>query len=195
MTVRETHGLMLLATLVIATTSTTVAQDGWRPVPALTPPNLADAQRGTEQNPNNRISIRQPGPDTADFPDSAFTVPPGDMYLETSINYQRPSGLPKHEYFTATLLRLGLFEGLELRINTPKPHCSGHHQRHGHWLRACYPWHQAALVGCRRIPSHPCCGRHRPDHRSHRLHSFSPGNLGAGRLSQPRPHVARGVRI
>jgi hypothetical protein len=54
-----------------------------------------------------------------DLPDSAFTVPPGVVYVETSISYESSKGRRVRDYFTNTLIRAGLWEDFELRISSP----------------------------------------------------------------------------
>lgn len=68
---------------------------------------------------SSQPDITEPGPDSADLPDSAFAVPPGVVYVETSFTYARSKGLPVRDYFTPTLVRIGLWEDLELRIASP----------------------------------------------------------------------------
>jgi hypothetical protein len=63
--------------------------------------------------------ISEPGPDSADLPDSAFAVPPGVVYVETSFSYTSTKGPRVRDYFTNTLIRAGLWEDFELRISTP----------------------------------------------------------------------------
>jgi len=63
-------------------------------------------------------SMRDPGPDTPDFPDSAFTVKPGVVYVETSMAYLSAKRPTTREYATPTLLRVGVTEKLELRFST-----------------------------------------------------------------------------
>jgi hypothetical protein len=81
---------------------------------------------GMASDPGQGPDISEPGPDSADFPDSAFAVPPGVVYIETSLSYSSTKGTPLHDYFTATLVRIGLWKDLELRIATP-----GFIQEHG----------------------------------------------------------------
>lgn len=63
-------------------------------------------------------SLRDPGPDTADFPDSAYTVKPGVVYVETSMAYLSTNRPSTREYATPTLLRFGVTEKLEFRLFT-----------------------------------------------------------------------------
>lgn len=53
-------------------------------------------------------SLEEPGPDSPDFPDSAFTVAPGVVYFETSLTYESSKGVKVRAYFTDTLIRVGL---------------------------------------------------------------------------------------
>ena len=64
-------------------------------------------------------TLREPGPDSPDFPDSAFTVPPGVVYVETSITHETSKGPRFRDYSTDTLVRVGMCENLELRISNP----------------------------------------------------------------------------
>lgn len=61
--------------------------------------------------------IRKPGPDTANFPNSPYTLPQGRMYIETSpVFLSGPSrGTPK-SYNAEFLLRFGLTDRVELRL-------------------------------------------------------------------------------
>jgi hypothetical protein len=62
-------------------------------------------------------SIRNPGPDLANFPNSAFTLPRGRAYVELSpVNLSTPnSGYPA-TFSVGYLLRYGLIDDLELRL-------------------------------------------------------------------------------
>lgn len=64
-------------------------------------------------------NIREPGPDAPDFPDSPYTVPPGIVYLETSLTLVTMDWPRLREYATATLIRIGLVEDWELRLSSP----------------------------------------------------------------------------
>jgi hypothetical protein len=79
----------------------------------------ATAEPADAEPPNIVPDITEPGPDSADLPDSAYAVPPGVAYLETSFSYTSSKGPRIRDYFTATLLRVGLCEDIELRIATP----------------------------------------------------------------------------
>ena len=78
-------------------------------------PSLTETEAPGEGGPD----ISDPGPDTADLPDSAFAVPPGVTYFETSLSYISSKGPRVRDYFTSTLIRTGLWEDFELRIATP----------------------------------------------------------------------------
>lgn len=89
----------------------------WKLIPESKSENEEEKQGGSAAP--EEADIKDPGPDTADFPDSAFTVPPGAAYLETSLTYASAKGPVLRDYFTATLIRVGLIQNLELRISTP----------------------------------------------------------------------------
>ena len=64
-----------------------------------------------------KIDIRDPDPDTANFPNGAYTVPKGRMYIETSpVSFYGPSTISPPQYNWEYLLRYGLTDNLELRI-------------------------------------------------------------------------------
>jgi len=68
--------------------------------------------RGTAE-PN----IREPGPDSFNFPNSAYVVPVGVAYLEsTPYTYRRYPHSPVITYLTPFLLRVGIFSKVELRM-------------------------------------------------------------------------------
>jgi len=62
--------------------------------------------------------IREPGPDTANFPNSPYTLPRGWIYLETSpLMYTASSqGLQTAAYNWEYLLRIGLTDRVEFRL-------------------------------------------------------------------------------
>ena len=69
--------------------------------------------RGTAE-PN----IREPGPDSFNFPNSAYAVPVGVAYLEsTPYTYRRYHNSPVITYLTPFLLRVGIFSKVELRLS------------------------------------------------------------------------------
>jgi hypothetical protein len=77
----------------------------------------ASSLRAEEHN-TNEPSIRTPGPDSANFPNSAFTLPQGRAYLELNpFNYTRrtSSGSPT-QWSAGYLLRYGLTNDFELRL-------------------------------------------------------------------------------
>lgn len=62
-------------------------------------------------------SIRNPGPDLANFPNSAFTLPRGRAYLELSpVNLSTPNSESPGTFSAGYLLRYGLIDDLELRL-------------------------------------------------------------------------------
>jgi hypothetical protein len=71
-----------------------------------------------EEHNANEASIRTPGPDLANFPNSAFTLPQGRAYIELApFNYSRrsSSGSPT-QWSAGYLLRYGLTNDFELRL-------------------------------------------------------------------------------
>jgi uncharacterized protein with beta-barrel porin domain len=64
------------------------------------------------------LTIRDPGADMANFPNSAFTLPQGGFYLEsTPFSYSAKSPLTgAATYSSPTLLRYGLVDDVELRL-------------------------------------------------------------------------------
>ncbi len=74
--------------------------------------------------PEYKADIKEPGPDSANFPNSAFTLPPGEVYIETSpITFQRNPFFNRrriqdrvNQYSMPTLIRVGLFRDFELRL-------------------------------------------------------------------------------
>ncbi len=82
-----------------------------------------------EQNPDKalknqlrrrmKVDIRDPDPDTANFPNGAYTIPKGRLYIENSpVGFYGPShnGFQGHTYQWEFLIRYGLTDNLELRI-------------------------------------------------------------------------------
>jgi hypothetical protein len=97
------------AVLCLALAPQAFAQDVWWP-------NIGF--RGPEREDLGQPSMRDPGPDTADLPDSAFTVKPGVLYVETALIHASSKESPRtREYATPTLLRYGLNDRLELRLS------------------------------------------------------------------------------
>lgn len=76
------------------------------------------------QLPGYKADIKEPGPDSANFPNSAFTLPPGEVYIETSpITFQKNPNFSRrridttvHQYSLPTLIRVGIFRDFELRF-------------------------------------------------------------------------------
>jgi hypothetical protein len=71
-----------------------------------------------EEHKSNEASISNPGPDLANFPNSAFTLPQGRAYVELApFNYSRRSanGSPT-QWNAGYLLRYGLTNDFELRL-------------------------------------------------------------------------------
>jgi hypothetical protein len=64
-----------------------------------------------------RPDIREPGPDTANFPNSPFTLPQGRAYIETSpVFISGPSRGTPPTYNAEFLIRYGLTDRVELRL-------------------------------------------------------------------------------
>jgi hypothetical protein len=62
-------------------------------------------------------SIQNPGPDLANFPNSAFTLPRGRAYVELSpVNLSTPNSGSPATLSAGYLLRYGLIDDLELRL-------------------------------------------------------------------------------
>lgn len=65
----------------------------------------------------DEYSIRNPGPDLANFPNSAFTLPHGRAYVELSpVNLNTPNTGSSGSYSAGYLLRYGVIDNLELRL-------------------------------------------------------------------------------
>ena len=63
-------------------------------------------------------NIREPGPDSANFPNSPYTLPKGMAYFETTPSVTGKGGSNPRTYTTPTLLRYGLTDDVELRLFT-----------------------------------------------------------------------------
>ena len=64
-----------------------------------------------------KVDIRDPDPDTANFPNGAYTLAKGRMYIETSpVGFYGPSRNAAAQYSWNYLLRYGLTDNLEFRI-------------------------------------------------------------------------------
>jgi hypothetical protein len=64
-----------------------------------------------------KIDIRDPDPDTANFPNGAYTLPKGRIYVETSpVGFYGASKSTPRVYQWEYLLRYGLTDNLEFRI-------------------------------------------------------------------------------
>jgi hypothetical protein len=73
-----------------------------------------------ESTSGSEPSIRTPGPDLANFPNSAFTLPQGRSYVElVPFNFSRrtPDGSPT-QFSSGYLLRYGLTNDFELRLQS-----------------------------------------------------------------------------
>ena len=69
---------------------------------------------GAFKKPN----IREPGPDSANFPNSPYTLPKGMAYFETTPSVSGKGSSNPRTYSTPTLLRYGLTDDVELRLFT-----------------------------------------------------------------------------
>jgi hypothetical protein len=64
-----------------------------------------------------KVDIRDPDPDTANFPNGAYTLPKGRVYIENSpVSFYGPSTITPPQYNWEYLLRYGLTDNLELRL-------------------------------------------------------------------------------
>ena len=71
----------------------------------------------TKEEIQKPLDIRAPGSDLANFPNSAFTLPRGGFYLETTpVAYASKSTTLAPEYNAEYLIRYGLFNWMELRL-------------------------------------------------------------------------------
>lgn len=69
------------------------------------------------RDPSPAPDISMPGPDTANFPNSPFTLPKGRGYLEVSpFNFGSQGYLASQLYSIPFLLRFGLTDNIELRL-------------------------------------------------------------------------------
>jgi len=63
-------------------------------------------------------NIRAPGPDSANFPNSPYTLPKGMVYFETTPSVAGKSSGNPRTYTTPTLIRYGLTDDVEFRLFT-----------------------------------------------------------------------------
>jgi hypothetical protein len=77
-----------------------------------------DSSSETETTEKKKsLDIRDPGPDMANYPNSAFTLPEGGFYLEsTPFNYVSDSVSSEPTYSSMFLFRYGLIDNIELRL-------------------------------------------------------------------------------
>jgi len=69
------------------------------------------------KDPDAWPNISEPGPDMGDFPNSAFTLPKGRVYVEFSpATYSTADRQSPASYFAPFLLRYGLTDAVELRL-------------------------------------------------------------------------------
>ncbi|MFI3195668.1 MAG: transporter [Methylococcaceae bacterium] len=63
------------------------------------------------------ISISNPGPDLANYPNSAFTLPEGRAYIEAApLTYNAPTATSTQQFNLGYLLRYGFTDDIELRL-------------------------------------------------------------------------------
>lgn len=75
-------------------------------------------QRYSQQRDTTKPDITNPGPDTANFPMSPYTLPQGRVYWENfPIYFDIHKNRETHTYYWPYLLRIGLTDRLELRFS------------------------------------------------------------------------------
>jgi hypothetical protein len=75
------------------------------------------AHEDVKEDIEQPLDIRAPGSDLANFPNSAFTLPRGGFYLEsTPVAYAASSSTLSAQYNWEYLVRYGLVDWLELRL-------------------------------------------------------------------------------
>lgn len=83
---------------------------------ALSPAALL-ANPESEEDATQPLDIRTPGGDLANFPNSAYTLPKGGFYLETSpLTFTASSKTQSQQFNSEYLLRYGLFDFWEIRL-------------------------------------------------------------------------------
>lgn len=76
-----------------------------------------EAERAEVLRRRSHATIMFPAPDTANFPNSAFTLPKGRAYIETSpVGFYGPSTQASPQYNWEFLFRYGLTDNLEFRL-------------------------------------------------------------------------------
>jgi hypothetical protein len=80
----------------------------------------ADEERDDVLSRRSHYDVTFPGPDTANFPNSAFTVPKGRVYIESSPGsfFGKSRSFPA-QYNWEFLIRYGLTDDLEFRLFSP----------------------------------------------------------------------------
>ena len=87
------------------------------PIPFWSPARFNWRMREVE---DRSITIRSPGPDTANYPNSAFTLPAGRSYIEVlPVVFSGQSGGSPSNYSAQMLLRHGVTDWLEFRLFLP----------------------------------------------------------------------------
>ncbi|QJD29995.1 hypothetical protein [Methylococcus geothermalis] len=84
------------------------------------PPSPSPAASPEPAAPESAVpTIREPGPDLSNFPNSSYTLPEGGIYLEMSpLMLQGASSNSVKQYNWEVLFRYGLTDDLELRLFT-----------------------------------------------------------------------------
>ncbi len=91
-----------------------IFEDRW----LLAEKNPTEAQRN-EFRHRMKVDIRDPDPDTANFPNGAYTLPKGRLYIENSpVGFYGASKNTPKIYQWEYLLRYGMTDNLEFRIFT-----------------------------------------------------------------------------
>lgn len=100
-------------------TAPLLADDGDAEPPAQTPGGQEEkkADAKDETGGEKKLDIRSPGPDMANYPNSAFTLPQGGFYAEiTPAMYTAKYPLNPDQFNSEWYLRYGLFDRVELRL-------------------------------------------------------------------------------
>ncbi|WP_194270184.1 autotransporter outer membrane beta-barrel domain-containing protein [Candidatus Methylospira mobilis] len=75
------------------------------------------AAAGEEDKGRDKLDIRTPGPDMANYPNSAYTLPQGGLYMEiTPFNYTPDYATNPATYSSGYFFRYGLLDRVELRL-------------------------------------------------------------------------------
>ena len=69
-----------------------------------------------DQPPRRPVTIRDPGPDNGFFPNVPGVLPPGGVYLESALAFDKTNDPSTRTYTVPLLLRAGIVEDWELRL-------------------------------------------------------------------------------